>query len=77
MLPLDVSVSRLKRDVDEYWINTLMRAREILPKKTEEQVTETNGAVSAIPGRNFTPDKSKKTRAKRAVEQIFADAKPR
>jgi hypothetical protein len=32
-----------------------MRAKEILPKKKEEPVTETTGAMSAIPGKSFTP----------------------
>jgi hypothetical protein len=53
-----------------------MRAREILPKKAEEQVTETNGSTSAIPGRSFTPDKSKRAKAKWNVENILRGGKP-
>lgn len=52
-----------------------MRAKEILPKKKEEPVTETTGAMSAIPGKSFTPDNSKKARARRAVEKVFNDNK--
>ena len=48
-----------------------MRAHEILPKKKDEPVTETNGAFSTIPGRNFTPDRSKRAKAKRNVENIL------
>jgi hypothetical protein len=53
-----------------------MRIKDILPpKKTEEQVTETSGALSPIPGRSFTPDNSRKAQAKRKLNKVLADTR--
>ena len=68
------SLARFSSAVDRFWINTPMRAREILPKKTDERtVVETDGSLSAIPGRSFTPDNSKKAKARRTVEKVLND----
>lgn len=54
-----------------------MRAKEIIPeKKPAEPVAETDGSLSAVPGRSFTPDKSKKAKARWNVENILNGGKP-
>ncbi len=54
-----------------------MRAKEISPRKKSiepviEPVTETNGSLSAVPGRSSPPQMNKKSRAKQDVESIIA-----
>lgn len=54
-----------------------MRAKEIIPKKKPvEPVAETDGSLSAIPGRSLKPPRSKKADAKRNVESIIAGNMP-
>lgn len=53
-----------------------MRAKEISPrKKSIEPVTETNGSLSAVPGRSSPPQMTKKSRAKQEIENIIAGGK--
>ena len=50
-----------------------MRAKEITPrKKPVEPVAETDGSMSAIPGRSLAQPKSKRAKAKEEVENIIA-----
>jgi hypothetical protein len=50
-----------------------MRAKEISPrKKPIEPVTETNGSLSAVPGRSSPPQMNKKSRAKQDVESVVS-----
>lgn len=54
-----------------------MRAKEIIPKKKPaEPVAETDGSMSAIPGRSLRPPRSKQADAKRNVENIIAGGAP-
>jgi hypothetical protein len=50
-----------------------MRAKEFIPKqKPVEAVAETDGSLSAVPGRSSPPQMTKKSRAKRDVEGVIA-----
>lgn len=54
-----------------------MRAKEIIPKKKlSEPVAETDGSMSAVPGRSRKPPRSKEADAKRNVESVIAGNMP-